>query len=176
MCSLEFKELGPFSYNGFTECYIYNPVSGPDDKLKKNTPQFVRVYIDINATLKCIVNGVTYSNVQRVNIYGYDNKLPNINHFKPGLQLSHGSNSINNERDTYYITLNECTFVWTYRTSSDLDCHVDKIKMVNDGPCGKVNNNEYLICQNQCCGQDGKCSNQPNSCGIGCQSNFGICN
>lgn len=173
-CSLEFKELGPFTYNGFNECYIYMPTSGPDDKYKKKTPYFTRIYMDINATLKCIVNGITYLNIQRVNIRGYDNKLPTINSFRPGLRLFHGTNSITNARDMYYITLGECTHVWTHRTNYDLDCHVDKIRMVNEGPCGKVNG-EYLICQNQCCGQDGYCSNQSTSCGVGCQKNYGLC-
>ncbi|OUM62969.1 hypothetical protein PIROE2DRAFT_61551 [Piromyces sp. E2] len=174
-CSLEFKELGPFTYNDFTECYIHMPTSGPDDKYKKKTRFFERIYMDINATLKCVVNGITYTNVQRVNIHGYDNKLPSLNSFKPGTRLSHGTTSIGNGRDFYYVTLSDCTYTWTHRTNYDLDCHVDKIRMVTEGRCGRVNG-EYLICQNQCCGQDGFCSNQPNSCGVGCQKNFGICN
>jgi len=125
---MEFQQLGPFTYHGYTECYIHSPYSGPDDKQTSKGNGFIKVFVDINAKLRCTVNGKTYEDVQRVNIFGYNNRLPVLSDFKPGSVLNRGSNTIPNEKYAYTIFLSDCTNVWSYRESLDLNCECDKIE------------------------------------------------
>jgi hypothetical protein len=126
-CSLEFSQMGPFTYNGYTDCYIYDGFSGPDDKQETKGNGFNKIFMDINAKLKCIVNGVTYNEVQRVNIIGYNSRLPLVTDFPVGTVLSKGSTTIPNSKHVYTIMLNDCTNVWSYKENVALDCECDKI-------------------------------------------------
>ncbi|KAG4107863.1 hypothetical protein H8356DRAFT_1618987 [Neocallimastix lanati (nom. inval.)] len=127
-CSLEFNQLGPFSYGGFSECYIYDGFSGPDDKQETKGNGYIKIYMDINAKLKCIVNGQTFDDIQRVNILGYSDRLPLLNDFPVGTILNKGSNSIPNSKHVYTIRLSNCTNVWSYRESTNLNCECNKIQ------------------------------------------------
>lgn len=126
-CSIEFKQMGPFTFDGYTECYIHSPYSGPDDKQTAKGNGFIKIFMNINAKLMCVVNGKTYNEVQRVNIFGYNNRLPVPSDFKPGTILTRGTNTFINEKSTYTIILSDCTNVWSYRESLDLNCECDKI-------------------------------------------------
>ncbi|OUM62641.1 carbohydrate-binding module family 18 protein [Piromyces sp. E2] len=179
-CPYRFGSLGPFTYNDHRECYIHSPRAGPDDRLEYSFGSPKYMYIDLNAKLKCKVNGRSYETMQRVNIQGAAPcNLIDKSTFRTipaGTKLNFGQNVIDTDKVKLYITVGNCESVWTHRNRkiNPNNCKIDWVGY-DSKRCGIDNNGIGKICINGCCSQYGFCGTSESHCGTGCQPYFGTC-
>jgi len=170
-CTINFSEIGPITYNGFQNCFIYYPFAGivdiEDSKKEIN--------FDLNASLGCIINKQLFGYVQYVNIKGSTDKLTTDTLTLPEhITLKQGENIIEHNNISLNIVLSDCDDVWTVKANDDeINCHTTPMAISTDGRCGYIDD-KMILCENECCGEDGQCGTTTEYCNNTCQP-FGIC-
>lgn len=178
-CPYRFATLGPLTYNGQSECYIHSPRAGPNDRLEYVSGVPRSMFADINAELKCNINGKEYRTMQRVNIqvsseYKYRDKYV-FRSLPAFTTLNFGKNRIVDGTTIIDINVGNCESVWTHkaRQIDENNCKIDWVGYSSE-KCGTIDGISY-ICINGCCGADGRCGNSNEQCGNGCQAFYGNC-
>lgn len=178
-CPFRFITLGPVLYNEY-ECYIHSPKAGPNDSFEYlgRIPQ--KMNVDINAQLKCIINGKEYRTMGRVNIRG-SGRCDNEDKYKYRVipsktSLRHGKNNVDFGGYILTITIDRCESVWSQKNIQYQNTCKINWAGLSSTTCGMVNGVGLICMNNGCCSKNGQCGTSSAHCGEGCQSYYGKCN
>lgn len=169
-------------------CQIHTIKAGKDDYITNVGAKsgYINSFIDMNGKLRCKFKGVTFEDVQKVNIKGVMKNASKSYYISSAIELYHlqvENKILNQGENTFYrngltltITLGDCESTWSYRTRDTNSCvHSSWVLGDSTGQCGKIGNSYYFCKEGQCCSKYGFCGKSSNYCSVGCQHVFGTC-